>query len=222
MTLADLIRRPHVFFEGLRALPARPARYLGLVVLSGVLGGLATALLLHQALQTLVPAGLLYAAMIASSVVQALISWLLLWGLGQLGTGRAGRPAEVYGATFLVPLVWSLVLIVLALVTPAPALGDAPDLSTLSPLEAVQAMATRIAQAQLSSPLLRLNGQVGYAVYVVQFWLAYIGFRALQPEPGTSAMRGVMYPLGTLLVLGVASLLLLSVSGSLVGGAAGA
>ncbi len=188
MNLLDLIRRPHAFFEALQRLPPVPWRYAWLPAVAGLAGGVSGALLSRAILESQarslpgLPLGVLYGLTIILSVVVSLVTWLALWGMGQLGAGREGRSGEVYAASFLAPLLWSLVLAALALLLPPQVNVAAPSLSGLSGQEliaAVQKYSSAVTAQYALSPVVRFSSVMNYAVYLVQFGLAYIGFRVM-------------------------------------------
>ncbi|ULH16755.1 hypothetical protein MF271_09380 [Deinococcus sp. KNUC1210] len=232
MNLLDLIRSPHAYFEALKRLPPASWRLVWLPIVAGLLGGLSGALLSRSVLdsQTLLmysssglrlPSSLLWSMTILLSGVLSFISWLVLWGMGQLGAGKEARSGEVYGASFLAPLLWSLVLAGLALLFPPQVTVSTPDLSGLQGtalLTAVQKYTAAVQTQYGQSPVVRFSTFMGYAVYLLQFWLAYIGFRTMVPEDRRRAWRGVVYPAMLFLVLGAAALL---VAGAVVGLAGG-
>ena len=221
-SLGELLTQPSAFFQKLSALPPRPTRYLWLVALTSLVSGVATTLLSRNALQvqsTLLsgasggtPISPLFnygAAVFAAIFITALL-WLLLWGLGTLGAGKEGRAAEVYGATFLPLLVWAVILLPLAALFAPQITVPIPNLSGLSGLELQRAIQqyAQATQAELGSSLVsRLSTYLGYAVYLWQFALAYIGFRVLTANAG-KAWRGVLFPAALLLVVGLAGWLL--------------
>lgn len=188
MNLLDLIRRPHAFFGALQRLPPVAWRYAWLPAVAGLAGGVSGALLSRAILESQarslpgLPLGVLYGLSIILSVVVSLVTWLALWGMGQLGAGRSGRSGEVYAATFLAPLLWSLVLAALALLLPPQVNVAAPSLSGLTGQEliaAVQKYSSAVTAQYALSPVVRFSGVMNYAIYLVQFWLAYIGFRVM-------------------------------------------
>jgi len=65
--------------------------------------------------------------------------------------------------------------------------------------------------------VVRFSGVMNYAIYIVQFWLAYIGFRVMTQESRV-AWKGVLYPGVLLLVLGAALLLVAGAVAGLAGG----
>ncbi len=235
MNLLDLIRHPHAFFGDLKGLPPVPWRYAWLPALAGLAGGISGSLLSRPILDSQalslsgVPVAFLFALTIFGSVFFSMLMWLVLWGVGQLGAGKEGRSGEVYAASFLAPLLWSVVLAVLALILPPQVNVVAPKLAGLSGpelLTAVQRYSQQVTAQYSLSPVVRLSSVMNYAIYLVQFWLAYIGFRimtttpetAAQPGPSARAWRGVLYP-GTLFVmLGIVALLVTSAVAGLAGG----
>ena len=133
-----------------------------------------------------------YRAAFASVFVTVLL-WLALWGLGALGAGPAGRAAEVYGAAFLPTLIWAVVLLPVALFFAPQVAVAAPNLSGLSGAALQKAVQTYILQVQAASsgnPVNTVTTWLGYAVYLWQFALAFVGFRVLTGQPG-KAWRGV-------------------------------
>jgi hypothetical protein len=230
MNLLDLIRHPHVYFEALKRLPPAAWRLAWLPVLSGLLAGVSGVLLSRSVLDaqmTMVaaiygvqlPAAMLWVLTVVFGGAVSFVTWLILWGMAQLGTGREGRPGEVYAATFLAPLLWSLVLLVLVLLLPPQVRVAAPDLGGLKGQALTEAIDryTRAVTAQYSaSPVVRLSSVMNYAIYILQFWLAYIGFRAMTDDRAR-ARKGVLYPGALLLLLGAVALLLASAAASLAG-----
>ncbi|GGR24788.1 YIP1 family protein [Deinococcus ruber] len=232
MNLLDLIRSPHTYFEALKRLPPSSWRLVWLPILAGLLSGLSGALLSRSILDSQallmysssglrLPSSLLWSLTILLSGAASFISWLVLWGMGQLGAGKTARSGEVYGASFLAPLLWSVVLTILVLLFPPQVTVSAPDISGLqgAALRDVIQKYTLAVQTQYGqSPVVRFSTFMGYAVYLLQFWLAYIGFRTMVPEDRRLAWRGVLYPAMLFLVLGAAALL---VAGAVVGMAGG-
>jgi len=129
----------------------------------------------------------------------------------------------------------------------------APSLSGLMGQEliaAVQKYSSAVTAQYALSPVVRFSGVMNYAIYLVQFWLAYIGLRvmtegagksdgaqtdpvqaatvqtpaiqtpAARNTPAARAWRGVLYPGALFLLLGVAALLIGSAAAGLMGGLA--
>jgi hypothetical protein len=230
MNLLDLIRHPHAYFEALQKLSPAPWRLAWLPALAGLIGGLSGALLSRPVIESQlplfkaltgvdVPVSLLLTMTVLVSVVVSLITWLILWGMGHLGAGPGGRSGEVYAASFLAPLLWSLVLTVLALLLPPVVNVAPPDLSGLTgtALSTASQKYTAAVAAQFGqSPVAKFSSFMTYAVYIVQFWLAYIGFRVMTDDSGRS-WKGVLYSGGLLAVLGAAALLVVGAAASLTG-----
>ena len=229
--LADLLIRPTAFFEQLRALPPSAGRYLWLVALASVVSGVSTTILARHVLgaQSSVLSGAAggsaisplfnYGTAAFASVFVTVLLWLALWGLGALGAGPAGRAAEVYGAAFLPTLIWAVVLLPVAFFFAPQVAVAAPNLSGLSGAALQKAVQTYILQVQAASggnPVNTVTTWLGYAVYLWQFALAFVGFRVLTGQTG-KAWRGVLYPLALLLVLAAAAWLASKSVGSLLG-----
>ena len=230
MTLLDLIRHPHAYFEALKTLPPAPWRLAWIPVLAGVIGGVSSVLLSRAILDTQLlstsaafgiqlPGSVVYVLTVVFSAALSFVTWLILWGMGQLGAGREARSGEVYAASFLAPLLWSVALLVLALLLPPQVSVAAPKLGGLTgdALKTAISTYTNAVLAQYGqSPLVKFSNVMSYAIYVLQFWLAYIGFQAMTGDRAR-AWKGVLYPGVLFLVLGVAALLIVSAAASLTG-----
>lgn len=230
MTLLDLIRHPHAYFEALKTLPPAPWRLAWIPVLAGVIGGVSSVLLSRAILDTQLlstsaalgiqlPGSVVYVLTVVFSAALSFVTWLILWGMGQLGAGREARSGEVYAASFLAPLLWSVALLVLALLLPPQVNVAAPKLGGLTgdALKTAISTYTNAVLAQYGqSPLVKFSNVMSYAIYVLQFWLAYIGFQAMTGDRAR-AWKGVLYPGALFLVLGVAALLIVSAAASLTG-----
>ncbi|AZI43224.1 hypothetical protein EHF33_11120 [Deinococcus psychrotolerans] len=227
--LADLITQPRAFFEALGRLPAKPSRYLWLVALATLVGGISTTVLarhLLSAQSSALSGGLAIsplfgygAAAFATTFISVLL-WLLLWGLGTLGAGKEGRAAEVYGAVFFPSLIWAILLLPLGALFAPEITVAAPNLTGLSGLELQKALQpyTQALQASFNSlAISKVSTYVGYAIYLWQFILAFIGFRVLTGNQ-TKAWRGVLFPAALLAVLVLASYLVSKAVTSLVAG----
>ncbi|WP_407540201.1 hypothetical protein Q0M94_02025 [Deinococcus radiomollis] len=230
MTLLDLIRHPHVYFEALKRLPPAPWRMAWIPVLAGLIGGVGSVLLSRSILDTQLlstsaalgiqlPGSVVYVLTVIFSAVASFVTWLILWGMGGLGAGRDARSGEVYAASFLAPLLWALALLALALLTPPQVNVAAPRLGGLTGA-ALKAAISTYTSAVLTqygaSPLVRFSNVMTYAIYVVQFWLAYIGLRGMTDDRAR-AWKGVLYPGLLFLALGAAALLIADAAAS-VGG----
>ena len=230
MTLLDLIRHPHAYFEALKTLPPTPWRMAWIPVLAGVIGGVSGVLLSRTILDTQLlstsaalgvqmPSSVVYVLTVIFSAAASFVTWLILWGMGSLGAGKEARSGEVYGASFLAPLLWALALLVLALLLPPQVTVAAPKLGGLTG-EALKTAISAYTSAVLAqygqAPLVKFSNVMSYAVYALQFWLAYIGFQSMTSDRGR-AWRGVLYPGALFLVLGAAALLIVSAAASLTG-----
>jgi hypothetical protein len=223
--LLTLLRQPVAFYAALQALPPQPWRYLWLALLGGLLSGAASTLLSRPLIQAqtalsgvaALPPALNYGTGLLSGLFSAALVWLLLSWLGGLGARARGadvldappaRPAEVYGATLLLPLLWGLVSLLLAalftpqlqLSAPLPRLpsdaGHAAQQLTL----ARQALA--LSRQYTALPVVRLVTWGGYLVLAGQLALAYLGLQTMTASRDR-ARRGVLVPLAVLLVLGL-------------------
>jgi hypothetical protein len=229
--LADLITQPTCFFTALRSLPPSPARYLWVVALTGLIGGIAATILGRNALaaQSTLLSGatggpsisplFLYGSTVFAGLFLTAIIWLILWGLGALGAGPSGRAAEVAGATFLPSLIFSVVLLPIGALF-APELNvPAPNLSGLSGAaltKAIQTYSTQVQAASAGQPVNTITTYLGYAMYVWQAVLAFTGFQVLTGDAG-KAWRGILIPVAVFVVLGVAGVLISRSLASLTG-----
>lgn len=214
--LRRLISRPGEFFAALSALPPNPWRYTWLVLLAGLASGLAaatTARATVAAQAALKMPGLsapaTYGTLVFSGVFLVAISWLLLWFLGNLGAGKAGRAAEVYGASFSPQLLWSLLLALLGLCIFPQVQAEPPHLSGLNAQQtalALQRYSQDVAAQVAAHPALRLSRFIGYGVYLWQLALAYLGLRQLSGP--RQALAGVLYPAALFATLQVVLVLL--------------
>ena len=229
--LTDLITQPGRFFTALGTLPPSPARYLWVVALTGLIGGVAATILARNTLsaQSTLLSGatggvsispvFLYGSTVFAGLFLTALIWLLMWGLGALGAGQAGRAAEVAGATFLPSLIFSVVLLPIGALF-APELNvAAPNLSGLSGAalqRAIQAYSLKVQAVSAGQPVNAVTTYLGYAMYVWQAVLAFIGFRVLTGDQG-KAIRGVLIPVAVFAVLGVAGVLISRSLASLTG-----
>lgn len=224
--LTDLLTRPRSFFTALQDLPERSGRYLWLVLLTGLLGGLYAALVqkpVQDALGTLpgLSSGSLSLALaVAGGLFGTLLLWLFLWGLGRLGAGTGSRAAEVFGAGFLPSLLVSLILLPFSALFPLQITTPAPNVSGLQGLELAQAIQrySLILQREVSGQPLSVIGNVlSYAAIAWQFYLAYVGFGVITSDRGR-ALRGTLVPLGIGLLLAGVLLLLTRAAQGMIGG----
>lgn len=220
----DLLTRPRDFFTALKNTPPSSARFVWLVLLSGLVGGLYAALSQRAVQQAMadIPGlpggGLGMIIAVIGALFISFIMWLIMWGLGQLGSGSEGRPAEVYGASFLIPLVISLLLLPITALFPLHVNVPAPNFSGLEGAELSRAIQqySRAIQADLGKQPLSIVGNVlTYAGMAWQFYLAWLGFSVLTGDR-QKALRGTLIPLVVFLLLGGAFWLL----GRAVGGMA--
>ncbi len=129
-----------------------------------------------------------------------LLSGLVGAAASVLLAGSLARAAEVYGATFLVTLVtliWFLILLPLAALFPPQIVGVPPlptGLEGPALADAVRERSAALSAAYNANWLARLSTWGSYAVYALQFALAYLGLPAITGERGR-ALRGVLAPL---------------------------
>lgn len=226
--LMELLTRPSEFFAALRGLPASTGRYVWVVLLSGMLSaayGLLSQRPVQQALSG-IPGGLGGAFGMVTAAISALvvsfIIWLLLWGLGSLGAGREGRPAEVFAATFLPSIVVSLILLPLSALFPLHLNLAPPNFGGLEGQElgrAIQKYSLAVQNEVRGQPMAILGQWLSYAAFAWQFYLAWVGFGVLTGDR-SKAMRGALIPLVVLLLLGGALWLLGRAAQAALGGGA--
>lgn len=225
--LSQLLGQPAAFYAALKELEPLPWRYLGLVALTGLVSGLAaasTARATVTAQAALGVAGLnapmAYGTLVFSGLFLMLVAWLALWFLGNLGAGKQARAAEVYGATFVPQLLWSVALLLLGFLVYPQVSVPAPHLQGLDQqhsMLAVQQYNQAVAAQVAAHPALKISGYLGYLVYLWQFWLAYQGFLQTAPTQ-RKALLGVAYPAALLVVLSVVMWLLTQAMGQLISG----
>ncbi|MBZ9750374.1 hypothetical protein K7W42_05800 [Deinococcus sp. HMF7604] len=205
-----LLTGPRLFARTLAPTEPLAWRYLGVVGLAAVLSGVAYAALVRPAvtLAAQVAGGTAPLAVHATNALGGtfltMFTFLLLWGLGRLGAGRAGRPAEVYGASFaLLPPLYVLVT-VLALLTPASAWHP-----TAAALAGAAEDARRVQQLALAglarTPAAFLLLAVTMLGTLAQSGLAFAAFRELTGHAGR-ALAGALLPLLPALVVGFIAL----------------
>lgn len=227
-TLTDLITRPRQFFAALLELQPNTSRYIGLVLVTGLVTGLYGALAQRatQGAMTGIPGvpggAFLMATAVIGAVVVTLLMWLLLWGLGSLGAGKEGRAAEVFGAAFLPSLIVSLIMLPLTALFPVHITVPMPNFTGLEGKELSQAIQTytQAVQAQAGkNPLSIIGNVVGYGATAWQFYLAWVGFGVLTGDR-QKALKGALIPLAVFLLLGGAFWLLGKAATGMMGGGA--
>lgn len=199
---AELLGAPRAFFERLRAAPPRAWRYAAPALLAALLAGAVYALLLRSVVaitagqEGAASALASHAANVFGTFFLGVVGAGVMAGLGRLGTGRAGRAAEVYGATFVLLPPLYLLLAVLLLILPGP-----PEV-VAAPGELLGAQRATL-RAAAQAPLARAAVLVMLLAPLAQFALAYLGFLTLTGDR-RRALRGTLLPL--LPVLGLTAL----------------
>ena len=208
--LMDIITRPREFFTALKDTPPANTRYLWLVLLGGLITGLYSALSQRPVQEALagipgMPGGNLNMVIaVISSLILTLIIWLLLWGLGSLGAGKEGRPAEVFAAASLPALLLTLLLLPITALFPLHVNVPAPNFAGLEGQELAQTIQRYSAALQRDvggQPLSVIGKVLTYAGMAWQFYLAWVGFNVLTADR-SKAMKGVLIPLVVLVLLG--------------------
>lgn len=202
----ELLSGPRGFARKLAQTELLWWRYLGTVALAGVLDGVAYAVLVRHAAGFAAavnsPVGGGAGPTLATHLVNLLgttfltvLTFVLMWGLGRVGSGLQGRAAEVYAASFaLMPPLYLLVT-VWALLTPAAAfLPDAALTSDLGNDPRVLERAALAQTAQTSAGFLLVT--VTLLGTAAQFGFVYAALREL-----TGSGRPARAALGTLLPL---------------------
>lgn len=196
---AVILSGPRLFAAQLA--PSEPVawRYAAPVVTSAVLSGVAYVLVMRhlatflagQPGATGVSGFSAHLTNALGSAFLTLLAFALMWGLGHLGAGKAGRPAEVYGATFalLIPL-WILVIVWTLLTPTAAFLPDPATLAALhgQPRELERAALTTTARTPAAA-LLMMVTLLGSAA---QFGLAFPALAQLTGR--TRAALGTLLP----------------------------
>lgn len=192
---AELLTGPGEFAD--RLSPTDPVgwRYLGVVMLAGVLSGVAYALLVRpaanlaaEAARAAPPGALTHITNVVGGMFLTVLTFALMWGLGRLGGGRESRSGEVYGASFAVFVPLYLLVIIWTVLTPGGAFEPAVLPAGTGGVEDAAlrtAARTPAALALLTVTLLGLG---------IQFALA---FRAMRVLTGSMprALAGTLLPL---------------------------
>ncbi|MDB5045805.1 MAG: hypothetical protein JWQ08_1855 [Deinococcus sp.] len=217
----DLLTGPRGF--GAQLAKSEPVlwRYWAALVITALLSGVAYALLVRPAAnlaaeltKTAAPPLIAHVTNAFGSVFLTVLTFAVMWGLGRLGAGpgktlRGSRVAEIFSASFalLVPLY--LLVIVLALSTPA---------SAWLPSEGALAAAgqnPRLIQRAALGAAAQTSGALALGIVTVlgtaaQCGLAFFALRETVGHTGRAAL-GALLPLLPALVVGfiaVAPLLL--------------
>ncbi|GAA5435632.1 hypothetical protein Daqu01_00745 [Deinococcus aquaticus] len=206
----EFLTGPRVFAQ--RLAPTDPVvwRYLGVVVLSAVLSGVAYAALVRPSvtLAAEVAGGasplLVHVTNAIGGAFLAMFTFLLMWLLGWLGAGRPGRAAEVYGASFaLLPPLYLLVTVVALSTSQQAWLPDAGALAQAgTDSQAVQRLALAGLARTPAAFLLLAVTMLGTAA---QCALSFPAFRELTGRPGR-ALLGALLPLLPALAVGFIAL----------------
>ncbi|UBV41863.1 hypothetical protein LAJ19_09415 [Deinococcus taeanensis] len=205
-----LLSGPRLFAQTLALTEPVAWRYLGVAALSAALSGLAyaalvrPAVLLAAAVDGSTAPMLVHITNVMGGTFLGMFTFLLMWGLGWLGAGRAARPAEVFGASFaLLPPLY-LIVTVLAFLIPDSAWrpGAAALAAAGSDPQAVQRAALAGLRTTAPAFLLLAVTLLGTAA---QCALAYPAFRELTGRPGR-ALAGAALPLLPALAVGVIAL----------------
>lgn len=184
--------------------------------LAALLSGLCYALLLRPGLgvaaglakDTQPPLLLTHVGNGFGSVFLTVLSFAALWGFSRLAAGEEGKRlplAQVWSASFTLPILLALPVLGLTLLTPAPTLDPAQVAAAQGQWLALQRVALRAA-AQTPAALLLIA--VTLLAPAAQCWLAYRALRPLTPRAGVIAGLPLLPVLG-LGLLGLLPLLLL-------------
>lgn len=221
MNLSELLTNPKGFFEELKEQQPNSSRYIWLIFLTGVISAIGAYLAqapMNDALAGIPgmpsfmsgPAFKILTSLMGG-IFASLLGWLMMWGLGMAGAGKEGRAAEVYGASFVISLVASIILIPLYLLMPIQFNVVPPDFSNLEPQElgkAIQQYQLQLQKEISKNPITTITNVLNIIILVWQLFVAWIGFNVITGDR-TKAFKGVLFP-GILLII-------LSVGGWLIG-----
>jgi hypothetical protein len=209
-TPATLLVSPRSFASQLREVDLVWWRYVWVPVVAGLLGGLAYTLLVRHAAvfaathsDAAAPGFATYAVNTLGTTFLSVFVFVLMWGLGRVGSGFGGRAAEVYGASFaLMPPLYLLVIVV-TLLTPAAAFVPGPSAVAAFPPGGDPRVLERLALAQT------FQTSAGFGLVVVtllgtaaQFGFVYAALRHLTERP-VQAVMGTLLPLLPALATGL-------------------
>lgn len=213
---AEVLTRPAQFGAAVAQSGISAWHYWPAPALAALLSGLCYALLLRPALGvaaesvqgTPPPLLLTHIGNAFGSVFLTALSFAALWGFSRLVAGQSGRGlplAQVWSATFTLPILLALPVLLLTLLTPAAALDPAQVAAAQGQWLALQRVALRAA-AQTPAALLLVA--VTLLTPAAQCFLAYRALRPLSPQAGLVAGLPLLPALG-LGLLGLLPLLLL-------------
>lgn len=225
---AELLTAPRGFGAKLAQADTPAWHYWPVLAVTALLAGLAYALLMRPGLNlaaqeaikaagqagSATPTFLSHVTNAFGTVFLTAFTFLVMWGLGRLGTGpgpntRGPRVAEVYSATFALLAPLYLLTIVLTLFTPAQAWALSPgEVSAAGGnlLELQRAAMHSAAQTPAALALI-ITSLLGT---LAQFGLAYVALRETVRKDGRAAL-GVLLPLLPVLLIqfiGVAPLVM--------------
>lgn len=215
MNISELLTNPRGFFEELKEQKPSNGRYIWLIFLAGVIS--AIGLYLSQMAMNDALAGVPGMPSLVSGpgfriisaffggIFASVVGWLLMWGLGTIGTGATGRGAEVYGASFIIPLIISMIVIPLYLLMPVQFSILPPEFSKIDPEElgqAIQKYQIQLQKENLKSPMTIITNVLNFLTLAWQFFVAWIGFNVITGDR-SKALKGVLFPAVFLLILGM-------------------
>ncbi|WP_291424012.1 hypothetical protein [Deinococcus sp.] len=207
---AELLTAPRTFGFKLGRSTTQPWQYWPAPVITALAAGLAYALLMRPGLNLAaeealrvagqsgqpLPAILSHATNAFGTFFLTILVALVMWGLGRLGTGtgqRDAKVAEVYSASFVLPLPLYLLSVLVTWLTPAAAWA-------LSPAEVTRAEGhlLELQRAALHSaahtPAALLLIAVSLLGTLGQFMVAYPALKETTGDAGRAA-RGTLLPL---------------------------
>ena len=224
---ADILTHPRAFGQQLRQAETTSWQYWPALVVTGLLAGIAYALLVRPGLNLAaaeaaraateknipLPGVLTHITNAFGTFFLTMLTFLTMWGLGRLGTGpgpdtRGPKVAEVYSATFaLLPPLY-LLTTALILLTPASAWAFTPQQVTDAGGDALKLQQAAMHNAARTPAFLAFL-VASLLGTLAQFGLAYAALRETVKNNGR-ALLGVLLPLLPALLIqfiGIAPLL---------------